>query len=64
MRYKGKIGQGVLEYTLLLGAIIAVIVFVLLGQGGIKSRVQSSYEKVGEALNNTTSDLTSGIFKK
>ncbi len=64
MRCLSRKGQGILEYTLLLGAIIAVIVFVLLGQGGIKSKVQDSYTKVGDALNNTTNDLTAGIFQE
>jgi Flp pilus assembly pilin Flp len=57
-------GQSILEYTLLLGAVIAVIVTVLLAQGtGIKDKIKAVYEKAGDALTNTTADLTKGIFK-
>ncbi len=54
--------QSILEYTLLLGAVIAVIVTVLLSSGGIKGKIQDAYNKTGEALNKTTSDLTHGVF--
>jgi Flp pilus assembly pilin Flp len=56
-------GQSILEYTLVLGAVIAVVVYVLLGQGGIKNKVQSAYEKSGDAITKTANDLTSGVFK-
>lgn len=55
-------GQSILEYTLVLGAVIAVVVFVLLGQGGIKQKVQEAYTKSGDAITQTTNDLTSGVF--
>lgn len=55
--------QSILEYTLLLGAIIAVIVTALLGNKGIKSKVEDVYNKTGTALEATTTDLTGGIFK-
>ena len=55
-------GQSILEYTLVLGAVIAVIVFVLLGEGGIKQKVQDAYTKSGDAISNTTRDLTAGVF--
>ncbi len=60
IRYES--GQSILEYTLVLGAVIAVIVFVLLGPGGIKTKVQDSYVRTGEAITSTTTDLTSGVF--
>jgi Flp pilus assembly pilin Flp len=63
MRRNLKTGQSILEYTLLLGAVIAVIVFVLLKSGGIKSKVEDAYDKTGQALENTTTDLTGGIFQ-
>ena len=55
-------GQSILEYTLVLGAVIAVIVAVLLGRGGIKDKVQASYERTGDAITQTTNDLSSGVF--
>ena len=57
-----KKGQSILEYTLILAAIIAVLVWVILRPGGIKSTVQTSYEKVGGAVNTTTQGLTYGIY--
>lgn len=56
-------GQSILEYTLLLGAIIAIIVTVLLGTGGIKEKMQTAYEKAGTAIENTANDLDEGIFE-
>ena len=63
MKRLDKSGQSILEYTLLLGAVIAVIVFVLLGSGGIKSKVENVYNKTGDAVNKTAADLTTGVFK-
>jgi len=63
MRKNRRKGQSILEYTLLLGAIIAVLVAVLLNEGGVKSKVQTTYNKVGTALTNTTNDLTKGVFQ-
>ncbi len=62
MNMRHESGQSILEYTLVLGAVIAVIVYVLLGSGGIKDKVQSTYEKTGDAISKTTDDLTSGVF--
>lgn len=59
---KNKKAQSILEYTLLLGAIVAVIVSVLLGNGGIKSKVQGAYEKAGDAIENTADGMNQGIF--
>ncbi len=58
-------GQSILEYTLVLAAVIAVIVYVLIGAGdnSIKKKIQSSYEKAGEAIDTTTSDLSGGVFQ-
>jgi Flp pilus assembly pilin Flp len=56
--------QSILEYTLLLGAVIAVVVLVLIGgKSNVKTKVQNTYEKFGTALENTTNDLTGGVFK-
>ena len=62
MRIRYESGQSILEYTLVLGAVIAVIVFVLLGQGGIKDKVESTYTKTGDAITKTADDLTAGVF--
>ena len=62
MKTRYESGQSILEYTLVLGAVIAVIVFVLLGQGGIKEKVQNAYSKSGDAITKTADDLTSGVF--
>jgi Flp pilus assembly pilin Flp len=62
MKIRNKSGQSILEYTLVLGAVIAVVVFVLLGQGGVKDKVQTAYERSGSAIEQTTNDLTAGVF--
>lgn len=56
-------GQSILEYTLVLGAVIAVIVAVMFGNGGIKSKVQNAYNKTGTAIENTVNDLDKGVFQ-
>ncbi len=63
MKRNWKKGQSILEYTLVLGAVIAVVVAVLFGSGGIKDKVKGAYEKAGTAVGNTTNDLTGGVFK-
>ena len=55
-------GQSILEYTLILGAVIAVLAAALLNSGGIKDKIGTSYDKVGNALENAVDDLTSGMF--
>jgi len=62
MRKYCKKGQSILEYTLILGAVIAVLVFVLLRPGGIKEKIGNAYEKTGDALEDTTNDLTGSVF--
>jgi Flp pilus assembly pilin Flp len=56
-------GQSILEYALVLAAVIAVVVIALLGQGGIKDKVANLYNKAGNALANTTDDLNAGVFE-
>ena len=62
MRKHSKLGQSILEYTLLLAAIIAVLVVVLLGQGGISSKVGDTYNATGNALGKTAERLDEGIW--
>ena len=55
--------QSILEYTLLLGAIIAVIVLVLLNnETGIKSKVETLYNSAGTSVNNVGAAMNQGIF--
>lgn len=63
MSRESRRAQSILEYTLIMGAVIAVIVAVLFGSGGIKDKVKGAYDKAGTAVGNTTADLTTGVFK-
>lgn len=65
MRLHSRTGQSVLEYTLILGVVIAAIVWVLLGteEHSIQSAVKGAYESSEQALETTVGDLTSGVFQ-
>lgn len=63
MRRKFEAGQSILEYTLVLGAVIAVIVLVLLGPGGIKSKIKTTYDNTSAALDKRTAEMTHGIYE-
>jgi len=56
--------QGILEYTLLLGAVIAVVIVVLMGKSGIGNTTKTTYNNAGKAIDNTISKAQSdvGIF--
>ncbi|MFA5157449.1 MAG: Flp family type IVb pilin [Candidatus Omnitrophota bacterium] len=63
MRKMRREGQSILEYTLLLGAIIAVIVAVLLGgQSSMKGKVEDTYDAFGNAISNTANDADIGVL--
>ena len=65
MKRRNSKGQSILEYTLLIGIIIAAIVWVLLGNTGgksVKQSVQNTYNKAGAAIDATTNNLTGGVF--
>ena len=63
MKTHSKSGQSILEYTLILGVVISVIVAVLfVGDNSIKNRIGNAYEKTGGALEDTVDNLTAGIF--
>ena len=62
MRLRHRVGQSILEYTLVLGAAIAVIVLVLLRTGGIKDQVKDAYVKSGNALSATADNITANVF--
>ena len=53
--------QGILEYTIMLAAVVAIIMAVMLGKGGVGSKIASSYNAMGSAVNNTTNDLTNTL---
>ncbi len=60
-----KKGQSILEYTLILGAIIGVVVLVLfVGQNSMKQRIDDTYDAAGQAVEDTTDDLTGGVFQE
>jgi uncharacterized protein (UPF0333 family) len=44
--------QGLLEYTLLLGAIIAIVIVVLMGTNGIGFKTKDTYQRAGKAMDN------------
>lgn len=59
-----KNAQSILEYTLLLAVVIAVLVLVLVGNGtdNIKQKITNAYNNTGDALESTSNQLTSDIF--
>lgn len=75
MRRRLRKGQSILEYTLLLGVVISVVVAVFFGNNipyttedgetmvtSIKGIIETAYIKFGTALSNTIQDLTAGVF--
>ena len=67
IKRNSKSGQSILEYTLLLGVVIGIIVVILLGVGGggggMQGTIREAYNKTGEALNSTATNLTGGLFQ-
>ncbi len=65
MFLKVKKARGILEYTLLLGAIVAIVVMVLMRQGGLASHVKDIYGSVSNgagSMGNSASNSQFGIF--
>ncbi|HOX54301.1 MAG: hypothetical protein PHI86_01530 [Candidatus Omnitrophica bacterium] len=64
MKLYSKKGQSILEYTLILGVVIAAIIFVLVGAGGggVRQGIEDAYDASATALQTTVGDLTSGVF--
>jgi len=56
-----KKAQSILEYTLLLGVVIGVVVAVLMGP--MKTKINTVYTTTGSALDKVGSQLNQGIFK-
>jgi len=63
MKKKARKGQSILEYTLILGVVIAIIAAFLFKSGGMKDKVDSTYGKAGSAISSTASDATIGVFQ-
>lgn len=67
MKLYSKKGQSVLEYTLILGVVVAAIIFVLVGPfggGGVRQGIEDAYDASATALSNTVTDLTEGVFQE
>ena len=66
MKIRHENGQSILEQTLVLGAVIAVVVYVLLDPtSGIKTKVQKAYLNAGSAVDKTVTDTGgAGVFKQ
>ena len=61
MFLRNRKAQGLLEYTLLLGAIVAIVVVVLLKQGGVASTAKDTYIASGNAISNTLNQANNDI---
>jgi len=58
------LGQSMLEYTLLLAVIIAIIIASLVKNGGfLRGSVERAYNKSAEALGNAAENITSRVFQ-
>lgn len=57
-----KKGQGVLEYTLFLAAVVAAIMVILFRSGGFQTSLSSTYGSVLDAMGNTTLKLSKNVF--
>lgn len=62
MKRNLKRGQSILEYTLVLGAVIAVIILVMFRSGGIKANVGAVYDKAATAIGNAGTNMSTGVF--
>lgn len=54
--------QNLLEYALFLAAIVGVLVIAIFGSGGFQGHMQSSYQGMGQAINDTAVQFTSGTL--
>jgi len=63
VKKKNSKGQSILEYTLILGVVIGIVILVVFRSGGMKSAINDTYNKSATAINTTTSELNKGVFK-
>ena len=66
MARKNRKAQSILEYTLVVGAVIAVLIMVIFGgskTSGVKNKIYRTYSKASNAVNTTEADVKNqGIF--
>ena len=66
MKRMQKKGQSILEYTLILGVVIGIVVVAVFGRGGtggMKGSIDATYNKSATAINKTVGELTKGVFQ-
>lgn len=63
MKMKNRRGQSILEYTLILGVVIGIVILVVFRQGGMKAAISDTYNKSATAINTTSGELNKGVFK-
>lgn len=59
-----KYGQGILEYTLVLGLVIGILIALMFtgGNNSLKKKIEKAYTNTGDALESTTNDITHNVF--
>jgi len=63
MYLRKRKAQGILEYTLLLGAIVAVVLVVLMGNGGLAGKTKATYDQVGNTMGSSANQMGGyGVF--
>lgn len=64
MKIIHKLGQSMLEYTLLLAVIIAIIIGALVKNNGLlRGSVEKAYNKSAVALGNAAENITAQVFR-
>ena len=64
MKIIHKLGQSMLEYTLLLAVIIAIIIGTLVKNDGLlRKSVEKAYNKSAEALGSAAENITAQVFR-
>jgi len=63
MKHSCRKGQSVLEYTLLLGVLIVIIVATMVVKGGsIRKGIEGAYDKAGDAIGNAALNISDKVF--
>ena len=62
MMKKAMKGQSILEYTLVIAAVIAVLIFVMLGNGSnsLKNKIYHSYQRSTTTVDAANTDVDQG----
>jgi len=53
--------QGLLEYTIMLAVVVAIIVVVLFKKGSTGTQIKNSYMGFGNLIDNATSNITNSV---